>query len=103
MWDSAFAKGNDMRRLARHLFTLCSAVSLVLCVAVCVLWVRSHFRADWLIWAEMKLMLDSNGRSPDHVRLASEAGRITYSHTLPLSVEDLRNRLKQEEADQSTS
>jgi hypothetical protein len=30
-----------MRRLARHLFTLCSAVSLLLCVAVCVLWVRS--------------------------------------------------------------
>ncbi|MDQ3149235.1 MAG: hypothetical protein M3Q38_04840 [Chloroflexota bacterium] len=31
-----------MRRLARHLFTLCSALSLVLCVAVCVLWVRSY-------------------------------------------------------------
>src|SRR5687768_2785066 len=30
-----------MRRLARRLFTLCSAVSLLLCVAVCVLWVRS--------------------------------------------------------------
>jgi hypothetical protein len=27
--------------LARHLFTLCSAVSLLLCVAVCVIWVRS--------------------------------------------------------------
>jgi hypothetical protein len=35
-----------MRRLARHLFTLCAAVSLVLCVAVCVLWVRSYQRAD---------------------------------------------------------
>ena len=31
-----------MRRLARRLFTLCSAVSLLLCVAVCVLWVRSY-------------------------------------------------------------
>ena len=31
-----------MRRLGRHLFTLCSAVSLVLCVGVCVLWVRSY-------------------------------------------------------------
>ena len=31
-----------MRRLARHLFTLCSAVSLLLCIAVCVLWVRSY-------------------------------------------------------------
>ena len=28
-----------MRRLARSLFTLCSAASLILCVAVCVLWV----------------------------------------------------------------
>jgi hypothetical protein len=34
-----------MRRLARRLITLCSAASLLLCVAVCVLWVRSlgHF------------------------------------------------------------
>src|SRR5688500_3518894 len=31
-----------MRRLARWLFTLCSALSLLLCVAVCVLWVRSY-------------------------------------------------------------
>jgi hypothetical protein len=31
-----------MRRLARHLFTLCSAVSLLLCVAVCVLWLQGH-------------------------------------------------------------
>jgi hypothetical protein len=31
-----------VRRLARHLFTLCSAASLVLCVAVCVLWAMSY-------------------------------------------------------------
>jgi hypothetical protein len=31
-----------MRRLARHLFTVCSAVSLLLCVAACVLWVWSQ-------------------------------------------------------------
>ena len=31
-----------MRRLARHLFTLCSAVSLVVCGAVCVLWAWSY-------------------------------------------------------------
>ncbi len=35
-----------MRRLARRLFTLCSAVSLVLCVAAAVLWVRSYWKAD---------------------------------------------------------
>ena len=33
-----------MRRLARHLFTILSALSLLLCVAVCVLWVRSYAR-----------------------------------------------------------
>jgi hypothetical protein len=42
-----------MRRLARHLFTLCSAASLLLCVAAGVLWVRSYSHPfllyyDWL-------------------------------------------------------
>jgi hypothetical protein len=39
-----------MRRVASHLLTLLSAASLVLCVAVCVLWERSHstgWLADW--------------------------------------------------------
>jgi hypothetical protein len=35
-----------MRRLARHLFTFCSVVSLLLIVAVCLLWVRSYWVAD---------------------------------------------------------
>jgi hypothetical protein len=35
-----------VRRLARHLFTVLSAVSLLLCVAVCVLWVRSYWVGD---------------------------------------------------------
>jgi hypothetical protein len=35
-----------MKRLARRLSTLCSAVSLLACVAVCVLWVRGYFRLD---------------------------------------------------------
>src|SRR4051794_3212026 len=40
-----------MRRLARHLFTLCSAASLLLCVVVCVLWVRSYGEWDSLFYA----------------------------------------------------
>jgi hypothetical protein len=32
-----------MRRVVRHLFTLCAALSLLLFAAVCVLWVRSHY------------------------------------------------------------
>src|SRR5688572_30580424 len=35
-----------MRRLARHLFTLCSAVSLLLCVATCAVWARSWWAVD---------------------------------------------------------
>ena len=41
-----------MRRLARRLFTFCSAVSLLLCVAVCVLWARSHWVSDQFRWVE---------------------------------------------------
>jgi hypothetical protein len=46
-----------MRRLAQHLFTLGSAVSLVACAVVCVLWVRSYhvttareFRRAGVVW-----------------------------------------------------
>src|SRR5688500_6669334 len=35
-----------MRRLARRLFTLCSAASLLLFVMLCVLWVRSYREVD---------------------------------------------------------
>ena len=35
-----------MTRVARRLFTVCSAASLLLCVAACVLWARSYSVAD---------------------------------------------------------
>jgi hypothetical protein len=35
-----------LRRVCRHLFTLCAAASLVLCVALVVLWARSYRRTD---------------------------------------------------------
>jgi hypothetical protein len=38
-----------MRRLARHLFTFASVLSLLLCVAVCVMWVRSDGTSDSLV------------------------------------------------------
>ena len=34
----------------RRLFTLASAASLVLCVAVCALWARSFWAGDWVEW-----------------------------------------------------
>jgi hypothetical protein len=55
-----------MRRLARHLFTLCSAVSLLLCVAACVLWVRSHRTVESVWWQGRYYM----------VSLQSSAGRL---------------------------
>jgi hypothetical protein len=43
-----------VKRLFRHLFTFCSAASLVLCIAVCVLWVRTgaSTRTDSIVWGE---------------------------------------------------
>lgn len=37
-----------------HLFTILSALSLVLCVAVCVLWVRSYLVSEQFRWVERK-------------------------------------------------
>src|SRR5204862_65014 len=44
-----------MRRFARLMFTICTAFSLLLCAAVCVLWVRSRpiderIQATWDRW-----------------------------------------------------
>ena len=39
-------------RMIRRLFTLCSALSLLLCAAVCVMWVRSYFVQDSCYWSD---------------------------------------------------
>ena len=39
-----------MKCLACRLLTLCSAMSLLLCVAVCVLWVRSYWTRDLILF-----------------------------------------------------
>jgi hypothetical protein len=48
MRDGSPSKGHNVRRLARHLFTFVSVLSLLLFVAVCVLWLRSDVRYDQL-------------------------------------------------------
>ena len=60
-----------MRRVARRLLTLCSALSLVLCVAVCVLWVRGRTRAEQLSAASAGSLwvLESNDRHLGLVRV----------------------------------
>ena len=40
------ARDGEGRGARRRLFSFCSALSLLLCVAVCTLWVRSHLRGD---------------------------------------------------------
>jgi hypothetical protein len=59
-----------MRRVVRRLFMLCSALSLLLCVAVCVLWVRSYWCAD---------RLDFDGPR-GHVFLTAARGRVVVFH-----------------------
>src|SRR5687767_14684684 len=52
------------------LFTLCSAVSLLLCAAVCVLWVRSYGLIDWVQWTDHR----------HFPGVASSDGRMIYSY-----------------------
>jgi hypothetical protein len=39
-----------MRRPLRHLFTFCAGASLLLCVAACVLWLRSYWAHDRVLY-----------------------------------------------------
>src|SRR5690349_21484729 len=52
---SAVVPRQPMRRLARVVFTLCLAVSLLLCIAVGVLWARSYSVADTFAVARMQV------------------------------------------------
>ncbi|MDB5333481.1 MAG: hypothetical protein JWP03_4632 [Phycisphaerales bacterium] len=40
----------DGSRMLRRVFTVLSFMSLLLCVARCMLWVRSYFRLDTIYW-----------------------------------------------------
>ena len=69
-----------MRRLARRLFTLCSAVSLLLCAAVCVLWVRSYATTDHVVWGDgRRLLMSVSGR----VVLVTSSPDIAYGGAPP--------------------
>ena len=64
-----------MRRLAQPFWMLCSAVSLVLCVAVCVLWVRSGSRdqGDRVGW-----IVERRGAFLRNLNLISRHGSIRF-------------------------
>jgi hypothetical protein len=64
-----------VRRLARRLVTLCSAASLLLCVAVCVMWVRSYATTDSMVSGDgRRLVMSVSGR----VVLVSSSPDISY-------------------------
>jgi hypothetical protein len=65
-----------MRRLARHALTAFSALSLLLCVAVCVLWVRSHWVADTVVYTRPS-------GSPASVTLWSSSGYLALRRWEP--------------------
>ena len=67
----------DMRRLGRHLVSLCTALSLALCVAACALWMLSASRSDSFGWAGWR---DEAARTWQGWGLMSQADRITAYH-----------------------
>src|SRR5688500_8010138 len=66
-----------MRRLARRLFTLCSAVSLLLCVAVGVLWVWSHWR--FVDFGRYDHSRDAAAYTQSLIRLGSTEGTLLFT------------------------
>ena len=85
-----------MKRLARRMFTLCSAASLLLCVAVCALWVGSYERLDGFT-------LRTGGRQYQvgfpagrllvaaHARDGRPAALETFS-VVPMDMDEIRRR-----------
>ena len=70
-----------MRRLARRLFTLCSTVSLLLCVAVCVLWVRSHRVRDELAWVDRHTLPHGSLSRQTRSGIVVERGEVSVGHS----------------------
>src|SRR3712207_4133105 len=52
-----------MRRLARHVSTFCSAASLLLCLAVCVSWIRSLRSFDHVRYGRRPLAVEVESKS----------------------------------------
>jgi len=50
MRDSANGKGDDMKRILRSASRGLAALSLLLCIATCVMWVRSYWVVDEWMW-----------------------------------------------------
>ena len=58
--------------MGRRLFTLCSVLSLLLCVAACVLWVRSYVAND-VLWGDKAIAVEP--AAIDRRMFTAESGR----------------------------
>jgi hypothetical protein len=67
-----------MKRLAHRLFTLCSALSLLLCMTAAMLWARSYRTADWFRF----LHISDEGQSDTHHdwSVTSESGGLRFKY-----------------------
>jgi hypothetical protein len=63
--------------MRRRFFNFCSGLSLPLCLAICVLWIRSYWRMDQVNWLRPGC-LASIATSQGYVRAASLP--VDYSH-----------------------
>jgi hypothetical protein len=59
-----------MSAVKRRVFNLLAAMSLVLCVATVVMWVRSHWRTDLFVW----------GRTNGYSQVISMSGTVRFSN-----------------------
>jgi hypothetical protein len=75
-----------VKRLARHVVVVCAAASLLLCVALCVLWARSYNVAYYIRRSDV----DAASRDRRDVSVVFATGRALFyvNHTPGLTYED---------------
>ena len=77
--------------MIRRLFTVCSALSLLLCAAVCALWVRSYGTADQFDWRHVVVGYSGDWGHVDvdgTVRVVSNRGEIVLTRSADEFVAD---------------
>ena len=102
--------------MLRRLFTFASAVSLTLCLATCVLWVRSYWAVDavgfqrggerWRVASDRgRLLIDNDPHvQADHRRRAERSGWFQAAdRDFAARIDALDQRMKQDEDDTEAS
>ena len=71
--------------MKRRLFSLLSAISLLLCVATCGVWVRSHWVSDQLLWnraRNVQSVMTGMGQVAATLFIGNNSGQPANSYTL---------------------